>query len=306
VTTTPVRGSTRQAPRRRKARGHAADRVLPVWAVRLLVTVLLVITIVPVAFMLLISLTPDAKAALGTVDFAQLTLRNYVSMWSSAPLAAGLEHTIIIAGVSAAVSVLLGFLAAYPLARFTFRGRNTFLYTLIGTQTIPQTTLLLPLFVVFSWIQTSLGIHLIGGYLAPIITYMTFGLPMCTWFLFTYVRVVPGVLDEAATLDGCSRAGVLFRIVFPIARPAIVVSFVFAFLVGWNDVLFASVLTNASTQTLSLVMVQLANAEGGTGLPLYGQLMAGAVVSSVPVILLYLVFQRHLVQGLSGGAVAGA
>jgi ABC-type glycerol-3-phosphate transport system permease component len=119
------------------------------------------------------------------------------------------------------------------------------------------------------------------------------------------MRTIPRELEEAAFVDGCTRVGALFRVILPLATPAMVVAFVFAFLVGWNDVLFASVLTRSETHTLAVAVEQFANNAAGTGIPLYGQLMAAGVVSSVPVVLLYLLLQRRMVQGLSAGSMTG-
>lgn len=273
---------------------------MPRWCSRLVVLVFTISVLVPVGYMVLLSLTPNQDVALGTLSVAALEVRNYIQMWSDAPIASGLLHTLIIAGSSAAASVALGLLAAYPLTRFKFRGRNVYLYTLIGVQTVPGTTLVLPLFAVFSWIQTTLSVTLIGSYWPIIITYMTFGLPLSTWLLVIYLGRVPREIDEAALVDGCSHFGVLRRVIMPLAAPAAVVAFVFAFLVGWNDVLFASVFTNHSTQTLAIALQSFANTTASTSLPLYGELMAAAVVSALPVVVLYMVFQRYLVHGLSG------
>jgi ABC-type glycerol-3-phosphate transport system permease component len=295
----------RSGSRRAGWRAQDVDRLLPRWVSRAVIAVLLIAIAVPLLYMLVLSVTPDAQVALGNFSLGHFAFGNYLSMWSQAPLAAGLIHTLIIAGLAALASVILGFLAAYPLARTEFRGRAAFLNALIGAQTVPGTTLLLPLFVVFSWIQTALGITLIGGYFAPIVTYMTFGLPLSTWLLLSYMRSVPRALEEAAFIDGCTPVGALFRVIFPVALPAAVVAFVFSFLVGWNDVLFASVLTRSNTQTLAIVVDQLANNQSNGGLPLYGELMAAGVVSSIPVVVLYLLLQRHLIQGLGAGSVTG-
>ncbi|MDT7704696.1 MAG: multiple sugar transport system permease protein [Pseudonocardiales bacterium] len=279
------------------------DRLLPVWASRAVAVLCAVAVVVPVGYMLLLSVTPDANVALGDVSLWNLDFGNYLTMWSQAPLASGLLNTLIISGLAALVSVVLGSLAAYPLARYGFRGQKGFLYSLLATQTVPGATLLLPIFVVFSWLQTFLGITFIGSYYTIILTYMTFGLPLSTWLMVSYMRTIPKELEEAALVDGCTRTGALFRVVLPIAVPAMVVAFVFAFLVGWNDVLFASVLTRSGTQTLAIAMDQFANTSAGSGIPLYGQLMAAGVVSSLPVVVLYLLFQRRMVEGLSAGAV---
>ncbi len=293
-------------PRWRRSSGvGTADLLMPRWLSRVIVTLLVISVIVPVGYMLLLSLTPNQNVIFGSISLAALEVRNYVDIWSQAPIASGLIHTLIIAGSAAVASVIVGLLAASPLTRFSFRGRRPYLYTLIAVQTVPGTTLILPLFAVLSWIQTTLGVTFIGTYWPIIITYMTFGVPLSTWLLVAYMRTVPRDLDEAALVDGCSRLGALRRVIFPIALPAIVVAFVFAFLVGWNDVLFASVFTNSNTQTLAIALQRFASDTASSSLPLYGELMAAAVVSSVPVVVLYLVFQRYLVHGLSAGSMTG-
>ncbi len=293
-------------PRRRKSSGvGTADLLMPRWLSPIVVLLLVISVIVPVGYMLLLSLTPNQNVVFGSISLAALEVRNYVDIWSQAPIASGLIHTLIIAGSAAVASVTVGLLAAYPLTRFSFHGRRPYLYTLIAVQTVPGTTLILPLFAVLSWIQTTLGVTFIGTYWPIIITYMTFGVPLSTWLLVAYMRTVPRDLDEAALVDGCSRLGALRRVIFPIALPAIVVAFVFAFLVGWNDVLFASVFTNSNTQTLAIALQRFASDTASSSLPLYGELMAAAVVSSVPVVVLYLVFQRYLVHGLNAGSMTG-
>ena len=304
-----ARGAGRRSwpPRQRKGSAvqSEAELLLPVWLSRLVVVLVLIAVLVPLGYMLLMSFTPNYDVAAGVVSFAVLTAQNYVSMWSTAPLAQGLVNTLIIAGTSAALSVAVALMAAYPLTRFAFRGRHGYLYTLIGVQTIPGTTLLLPLFAVFSWVQTTVSVHMIGTYFPIILTYMTFGVPLSTWLLVAYMRTVPRDLDEAALVDGCSQLGALARVIFPVMLPAVVVAFLFAFLVGWNDVLFASVFTNQSTQTLAIALERFsANSEEG-GLPVYGQLMSSAVVSAAPVVIIYLIFQRYLVHGLAAGSVTG-
>lgn len=288
-------------PRRWKAAD--TERMLPAWLSRTVLAVMALIVLVPVAYMLLLSVTPNARVALGDISLSGFG--NYVAMWSAAPLASGLVHTLIIAGAAAAISVALGLLAAYPLTRIRFPGRRGLLYALLGSQTVPQPTLLLPLFATFSFIQTTVGARLIGSYPPIIFTYMTFGLPLSAWLLVAYLRTIPRELEEAGLVDGCSRARALRRIVLPLALPAVVVAFVFAFLVGWNDLLFASVLTNNGTQTLAVVMQGFSNIQANAQAPLYGELMAAAVVSALPVVVLYLIFQRYLIRGLSAGAMTG-
>ena len=288
-------------------KAHAADRLLPPGLSRAGVAVLVVFIAVPVLYLIELALSPNTTVALGGNGLSHLTLSNFASMWSAAPILHGLVNSIIIAGIAAALAVILGAAASYPLARLSFRARKPLLYSLLGSQTVPGLALLLPLYIMLAGVQGVLGIHLIGSYVGIIVVYMTFGLPLATVICFVYLRGMPKDLEEAALVDGCTRAGALRRVLVPLMAPAMVVSLVFAFLVGWNDVLFASALTDSGTQTVAITLQQfgLAQSETFGAQPLYGDLMAAALVSSVPVVVLYLAFQRYLVHGLAAGALTG-
>jgi ABC-type glycerol-3-phosphate transport system permease component len=281
---------------------YRADRLLPPLVSRAGVTALLVFIAVPILYLIDLALSPNDTVALGGTSLGHLSLANFTDMWSAAPIARGLLNSVIIAGISAALAVLLGVAAAYPLARLSFRARKPLLYAMLGSQSVPGLALLLPLYIMLAGLQGILGVHLIGSFPAIIVVYMTFGLPLATVVCFVYLRGLPRDLEDAAMVDGCTRLGALRWVVAPLLAPAMVVSLVFAFLVGWNDVLFASALQN---QTIAVTLEQfgLAQAEGFGAQPLYGDLMAAALVSAVPVVVLYLAFQRYLVHGLAAGAI---
>jgi ABC-type glycerol-3-phosphate transport system permease component len=288
-------------------RSKSADRLLPPVVSRVGTAVLLVFIAVPVLYLVEMALSPNTTVALGGNGLSHLTLSNFTSMWSAAPILHGLVNSVIIAGVAAALAVILGVMAAYPLARLSFRARKPLLYSLLGSQTVPGLALLLPLYIMLAGIQGIIGVHLIDTYPAIIAVYMTFGIPLATVVCFVYLRGMPKDLEDAALVDGCTRVGALRRVIVPLMAPAMVVSLVFAFLVGWNDVLFASALTDSGTQTVAITLQQfgLAQSETFGAQPLYGDLMAAALVSAVPVVVLYLVFQRYLVHGLAAGALSG-
>lgn len=289
---------------RRSHAGHA-EQLLPGGVLVAGRVFVLVLIGVPVLYLVYLALSPDSAVALGGLGLGRLTAVNFARMWSTAPVARGLLNSIVIAGVAAVLAVVLGVCAAYPLARLRFRGRHPLLYALLGSQTVPGVTLVLPLFIALAALQTVLGAHLIGTYPVVIVTYMTFGLPLATWLLFVYLWNIPPELEEAAMVDGASRLVALWRIVVPIIMPVMVVSLVFAFLVGWNDIVFASVLTNGTSSTIAVVLQQFAGSQDTGATPLYGQLMAAALVSALPVVVLYLVFQRYLVSGLGAGSLSG-
>jgi multiple sugar transport system permease protein len=163
--------------------------------------------------------------------------------------------------------------------------------------------MLLPVFVLFANLARILSIDVIGTRWALFVTYLTFALPFSTWVMVTYLRGLPHELDEAARIDGASSWRILRSIVIPLSWPGLVVSAIFAFLLGWNDVLFASVITDADTRTAAVALQVFGATQEGGAIPLYGQLMASALVCALPVVVLYLAFQRFLVGGLTAGGV---
>lgn len=261
--------------------------------------------LVPIGLMLLMSVTPDAEVAGGTLLPSHLAFENYVQMWTTVPLLSGLTNSLLAALLAAVIATVFAVGAAYCLTRFTFAGRKPYLASLVTLQSVPQVMLLLPLFMVFSSAGTYLGIPMVGTRAALVLTYLTFALPLATWVMVTYLRKIPQSLEEAGLVDGLTRFGALRRIVLPLSWPGMAVALVFSFLLGWNDVLFASVLTTPETQTAAVMLQVFGQAAEGGALPLFGQLMGASVVCSVPVVALYLVFQRYLVSGLTSGGVKG-
>lgn len=278
-----------------------ATTLLPAWLRRIVLVVLAVVVLAPCLYIVVSSLMPDLDVASGVVVPKVLTLANWTGMWSTVPLVAGLTNSLLVCGLVAVVCALLAVGTAYALVRFTFVGRLSFLRSLVGFQSIPGTLLLLPLFVVFSSARTYLGVEIVGTRWGLMVTYLTFGLPFATWVMVTYIRGLPLELEEAGLLDGLSRFGVLRRIVVPLSWPGLIVAAVFSFLLGWNDVLFASVLTSPDNRTAAIVLQLFGASQEGGALPLYGQVMSSAIVSALPVVVLYLMFQRYLVGGLTGG-----
>lgn len=295
------RSDPRQRPRR--SRSHDVTEVLPRGLRAAILIGVLVMVLVPSLYILMASFMPDVDVASGLVIPREFTLENYQQMWSTVPLARGLINSFLVAGGVAVVSALLAVVTAYCLVRFAFRGRLTTLRGLVAMQSIPGTMLLLPIFVLFSSALTYLDVTIVGTRGGLFVTYLTFALPFSTWVMVTYLRGLPRELEEAAVLDGCSTVGVLRRIIIPLSWPGIIVAAVFAFLLGWNDVLFASIMTRPDTATAAVVLQVFGQSQEGGALPLYGQLMASALISALPVVVLYLIFQRYLVGGLTAGGV---
>lgn len=288
-----------------RKRKRDAQEILPP-PLRIVATVALaILVLIPIAYALLLSVTPDIEIGGSNLIPSHWAFGNYLQMWSTVNLAQGLSNSLIISGIASVIAVILAVGAAYIITRFKFHGRLPYLYSLIGLQTVPSVMLLLPLFVLFASIQSALHFRLVGTYEAVIITYLTFALPFATWLMVSYLGSIPIELEEAALCDGATRLQALWRVIVPLALPGMVVALVFAFLTGWSDVLFASVLTSPATRTLAVQLQAFSSAQEGGALPLYGQLMGAAVVSALPVVILYMIFQKYLVGGLTAGAVKG-
>ena len=285
-------------------RRDARELLPPPVRIGAIVCFVTVITL-PIAFMLLLSITPDSEIGAGRLIPSHWAFDNYAKMWSTVNPGRGLANSLVICGASSTIAVIFAVGAAYVLSRFEFSGRFPYLYSLIALQSVPHVMLLLPLFVLFSSIQTAIPFRLIGTYQGPVITYLTFALPLATWLMVSYLSSIPVELEEAALVDGATRFQALRKVVVPLALPGMVVALVFSFLVGWNDVLFASVLTSPDTRTLAVELQTFSAAQQGGSLPLYGQMMGASVVSALPVVILYIMFQRYLIGGLTAGGVKG-
>ncbi len=229
----------------------------------------------------------------------ELTASPYLDIWTTVPLAKYFQNSLIITVAATVCSVTVAVLAAYAVARLQFRGRRAFSLTVLSTQMFPGILFLLPLYLIFTQIRNVTGLQLQGSYLGLIITYMTFTLPFAIWMLTGYFAAIPKELEEASMIDGTGRMGALFRVILPVAKPGIIAVAVYSFISAWGEVLFASVLTNEATKTLSLGLKSYASESD----VFWNQLMAASVVVSLPVLIGFILVQKHLVAGLSAGAV---
>jgi multiple sugar transport system permease protein len=271
-----------------------------VWTRRIGLSLIALFVLVPVYVMLSSSLKPlqDVSGSFRWLP-SGLTLRPYVDIWRTVPLARYFVNSLIVSGAATVCSVAIAVFAAYAVSRYRFRGKRVFTVTVLSTQMFPGILFLLPLFLIFVNIGNTTGIALYGSRGGLILTYLTFSLPFSIWMLIGYFDSIPRDLDEAALVDGCGPLGALFRVVVPAAVPGIVAVAVYAFMTAWGEVLFASVMTNDTTRTLAVGLRGYA-----TQYDVYwNQVMAASLVVSVPVVAGFLLLQRYLVAGLTAGAV---
>jgi multiple sugar transport system permease protein len=284
----------------RRRRSPTAPPRSFVWTRRITLTLLALFTSIPLYVMLSSSLKPlqDVQAAFEWIP-AHLTLRPYVDMWSTVPLAHYFVNSLIVSGCSTALSVVIAILAAYAVSRFRFPGKQLFSVTVLSTQMFPGILFLLPLFLIYVNIGAGTGVQLSGSRLGLVITFLTFTLPFSIWLLAGYFDSIPRELDEAAKMDGNGPLGALIRVIVPVAAPGIVTVAVYSFMTAWGEVLFASVMTNDSTRTLAVGLRNYASEND----VYWNQIMAASLVVSIPVVAGFLVLQRYLVAGLTAGSV---
>ncbi|MEV5703824.1 carbohydrate ABC transporter permease [Actinoallomurus sp. NPDC052274] len=271
-----------------------------VWTRRVVLTLLTVFSALPVYVMLSSSLKPLQDVA-GTFRWIpeRITIRPYIDMWRTVPLAHYFVNSIIVSVGATACSVVVAIFAAYAVSRYRFKGRRLFTVTVLSTQMFPGILFLLPLFLIYVGVGNATGIALSGSRGGLILTFLTFSLPFSIWMLVGYFDSIPEGLDEAAMVDGCGPLGALFRVVIPASLPGIVAVAIYAFMTAWSEVLFASVMTNDTTRTLA-VGLRAYSTETDV---YWNQVMAASLVVSVPVVAGFLLLQRYLVAGLTAGAV---
>lgn len=210
-----------------------------------------------------------------------------------------LLNTFIVAVVATAISVTIGTLAAYALARLRFRGVEAFGVAVFITYLVPQSLLFIPLINVINFIDNYIPVR--DSYLSLIITYPTFLIPFVTWLLMGYFRTVPFEVEECAYIDGCSRWRALITIVLPMALPGVVCAILFAFTLCWNEFLYSLVFIQDELQkTLSVgVFTELVRGD----IYFWGSLMAACLTGSIPIIVIYAFFMDYYVSGLTAGAI---
>ena len=223
------------------------------------------------------------------------TLEHYTKLVTESAFLTWTKNSLLVTFLSTAVSVVMGTIAAYALARLKFFGVGAFGTGIFVTYLVPTTLLFLPLAQVVNW----LGIA--DSKWALVLTYPTFLVPFCTWLLMGYFRTVPKEVEECAMVDGATRIQALWRIVLPITVPGLVCAALFAFTLSWNEFIYALTFTSSSDQITASVGVTSELIRGD--IYFWGQLMAGAVLGSVPIVILFVFFLDYYVSVLTSGAV---
>jgi multiple sugar transport system permease protein len=204
------------------------------------------------------------------------------------------KNSLIVSVAATALSVSIGILAAYSISHFRYRGRALFSQLILYVYLFPGAVLFIPLLIVIN----TLG--LTNTLLSLVVAYPVFGMPFAAWILTGYFSTIPRELEEAARVDGCSRMGALFRVILPVAMPGIVSATIYCFLLSWNELLYAfTFVTSEAKKTLPMWLSERILGD----VFMWGELMAGAILMLVPILLIYSLGTKYLVRGLTAGAV---
>ncbi|HEX5435893.1 MAG TPA: carbohydrate ABC transporter permease [Gemmatimonadaceae bacterium] len=223
-------------------------------------------------------------------------LDHYRALFTTRDFWLPIRNSIVVAGSTTIFCVVVGSLSAYALARLHFRGKGPILGFILAVSMFPQISIVSPLYLLLR------ALHLINTYPGLILPYLTFAMPLTVWLLVGYFRQLPRDLEEAALVDGASRWQSFTKVILPLSVPGLATTAILTFIYSWNEFLFAlSFTVGPSRQT---VPVAIALFRGQYQVP-WGEILAAAVVATVPVAVMVLAFQRRIVQGLTAGAVKG-
>ena len=285
--------------RYRKQRGYAIARERTTrWLIYLAIAVGVIYTAFPILWMLSNSFKTrlDVFAMPPIWIIEEPTFRNYVRNFSDRPYLLFMRNSVIVGAVTTFLSVAIGTLAGYALARFRYPGSMKFhlSFWILSTRMIPPIVTIIPLFIFF------LFVGMVNTKISLIIAYTMFNLPFVVWMMKGYFQEIPRELEESAMVDGDTGLGAFFRIVLPLARPGLAATAIFTMILSWNELLFALILTE--TPSVNTLPIGMAGRVGEYRIE-WAEISSIAIVAGLPLIIFAFILQRHLVRGLSFGAV---
>ena len=263
----------------------------------MILAIMLVCALFPIYWILVTSLkgTQEIYRLVPTFWPEQVTTAGYSNLLARTDFVNWLLNSAVVALIVAFISLVLSVLAAYGLARFRFRGRRTVGFLILVAYLMPPALLFIPLYI----LVTRVG--LAGSTAGLLLVYPTITIPYATWVLTSYFRSISIDMEEAALIDGCSRLGALRHVTLPLSAPGLVSTFIFAFTLCWSEYLYALVILSGQDQTVPLGLSSLIVAD----VPRWNEIMAGAMITSVPVTIMYILASRYIVSGLTLGGSKG-
>jgi multiple sugar transport system permease protein len=261
------------------------------------VALVLIFALVPFLWMVLSSVRPESDLTREPLQLLprSFTLVHYVELLGRTSFLGNLRDSLVVACGAVALGLILALPASYAFSRFRFRGRNILLVQFLAINMFPVVLLILPLFVLMR------ELHLLDTYFALIAGHATFTLPFAIWLMTSYLDGIPTDLDQAAEIDGATRLQTMWMVILPLTVPGLVAIGIYLFISSWNEYLFALMLAGQNVRTVTVALQSFI----GENEIQWGLLMAGGTLVALPATILFLLTQRRLVGGLTGGAVKG-
>ena len=266
----------------------------------LMVAFILIVALGPFVWLVINSLKLDTDVRKRPPDLIPnpLTFSNYVDVFTGRSFGLNIWNSFVAASLTTIGCIIIGTLAGYALGRIKFAGRGVLLAIVLMVSMFPGIAVIGPLYLMFS------NLKLVNQLPSLLLPYVTFNLPLTIWLLAAFFRDLPHELEEAAEVDGAHPFTAFYRVMLPLAVPGIVTAAILIFINAWNDFLFARTFTTRDTTFTAPVSVSQFTGLSDTNEP-WGQISAGAVILTIPLVLLVLIFQRRIISGLTNGAVKG-
>lgn len=297
MTATPLGRNTPALPPVRKSLlTHRAQRLVVRTLGWIILALVLLIALFPVYFMTLTAFHPPSLSTTPAVFTLDLKLSAFRELFRKYPFMLWMRNTFLISFCSTVLSVTLSTFAAYSLSRLRYPGRRMLSNAAFLVYLFPSTLLFIPIYVLLS------DLKMLDNFVALIGVYLTFTIPFSIWMLKAYFLSIPMELEDAAMVDGATRFQSMIRVVMPLAAPGIAAASIYSFTLAWNEYLYAFILLSDSEKfTLAPGLTKLIFGD----VFLWGMIMAGGFLMSLPVLLIYFFAQRYIVAGLAAGAVKG-
>jgi arabinogalactan oligomer / maltooligosaccharide transport system permease protein len=264
----------------------------------IVLTLFTIAVLYPIINVFTISLRPDDKLLSTSLEIIPegATFNTYIELFTNQPFLLWLWNSTLISLVVTVTGVALASISGYALSRYNFVGKKAILFGLLTTQMFPATMLLLPMYIML------IKLGLINSYLGIIIIYSATALPFCVWQMKGYYDTIPFSLEESARIDGCNKWQAFYKIIFPLAAPALVITALFSFMTAWSEyIVAAQILQDSRLYTLPLGLKSF-QSNLTTEWGLYA---AAALIVSIPVVILFVILSKWLVSGLTLGSVKG-
>lgn len=262
----------------------------------LVLIVMLIFALFPIYWMFITSFKTQAEVYSAIPIFwpKEFNFSSYKTLIYNTKFLVNIKNSLIVSLLVSIISILVSSLAAYAISRLKFRGRSTMSKSILYAYLMPKSVLFIPLYILVTTLALNNSLY------ALVLIYPTITIPYATWMLISYFKSIPKEIEEAAIVDGCSKFGSMIRIVFPLASPGIIATFIFSFTLCWCEYLYALVIiSDTLNKTITLGLSDMVVGD----IFAWGPLMGGSIIASIPVVIIYTLSSNFLVSGLTLGGV---